>query len=282
MEINGAGCYATQTNQFPSGGKLQNVSPEEHRDEAQQNALTQQTGTMQHSPSSVPDDYKPISQRARNSVDSGVGRSSSTEDTDELASSIAQCIPAHESCESTTHVPSTGTNASHLEGLLTKMAMKIDQSLSEFGTSLRKLELQVQMLQREVSSLKRSLEISESTPNKPFCTSACSDSPETEPTPTVDSQSVYTRTMRLYSDSKIASDRKFEIKKNQMESAKKRPLSEIVHVSSDVHAITHVLVNKYLVVNDKVNLYSISHNLITLLAILMNIIVKMFLVFTIT
>ena len=65
-----------------------------------------------------------------------------------------------------------------------------------------------------------------------------------------DSQSVYTRTTRLYSDSKIARDRKFEIKKNQMESAKKRPISEIVHVSSDVHVITHVLVNKYLVVND--------------------------------
>lgn len=198
------------------------------------------------------DGQQSTSQSARlstGSVDSGVGRSSShnsysklshPEDTGELASSTAQCIPA------TTHVPLTGTDASHLEGLVVEMAIKINKSFSEFGTSLgknvkeltdrvRNLELQIQMLQREVTPLNgSSVETSESTPNQSSCTSPSLDSPETEQTPdmpTVNTRSQpYTRTAandRLYSDSKMTRDRKFEIKRKQLESARPRAFTAI-------------------------------------------------------
>ena len=253
MEIGKGGYCATQSSPV---GKLQNVHQEEHGDKAQQNALTQQTDTMQHSPSSS-SDYQSASRSARNSTnsaDSGVGRSSSQLScSDELESSTAQCFSVHESG----HVSSTDTDASNLETIVMEMR-KIEASLGkavkELTDQIRNLKLQIQRLQSEVSFLKgSSVETSESTPNQPSCTSPCSDPPETEPDVSiVDSQSqFYTRTNeRLNSDSKITRHRQFEIKKNQMESAKQRPHSEIIHVSSDVHETTHVLVNKYLVVND--------------------------------
>jgi len=264
----------TQTNQFPSVGKLQKVQ-EEHGGEAQQNAPTQQTDTMQHppssgTPSSVPDDYQSASHSAKNSTnspDSGVGRSPScnsssqlltSEDTDELESLTAQCVPVHDSGDSTAHVLSTDTDASNLETLVMEMARKIGASLGkvvkELTDRVENLELQIRRLQSEVRSLKRS-SVAESTSDLSSFTSPCPDSPETEPTldvSTVESQSqFYTRTKeRLNSDSKIMRHRQSEIKRKQVEFAKQRPHSEIIHVSSDVHETTHVLVNKYLVVND--------------------------------
>ena len=262
MEIDGGSCNVTQTNQFPSVGKLQKVQ-EEHGGEAQQNALTKQTDTMQQppssdTPSSVPDDYQSASQSAKNSTnspDSGVGRSPScnsssqlltSEDTDELESLTAQCVPMHESGDSTAHVLSTDTDASNLETLVMEMARKIGASLGkvvkELTDRVENLELQIRRLQSEVRSLKRS-SVAESTSNLSSFTSPCPDSPETEPTPdvsTVDSRSqFYTRTItkeRLNSDSKIMRHRQSEIKGKQV--AKQRPHSEIVHVSSDVNKYT--------------------------------------------
>ena len=254
MEIDGGGCNVTRTK------TLQNVHQEEHGGEAQQNALTKQTDTMQHPPSSgtPSSDYQSTSQSARNSTssaDSAVGRSSSQLScSDELESLTAQCFPVHESG----HVPSTDTDASNLKTLVMEMR-KIEASLGkavkELTDQVGNFKLEIRRLQSEVSSLKgSSVETSESTPNQSSCThtSPCPDSPETEPTPdvsTVDSQSqLYTRTIkneRLDSDSKIIRHRQSEIKRKQVEFAKKRPHS--IHVSSDVHETTHVLVNKYLV-----------------------------------
>ena len=223
-----------------------------------------------------------VSQSARlstGSVDSGVGRSSShnshsklfhQDDTDEVASPATQLLSAHNRGNTTTHVPLSGTDA-----LLTKIdrdnccAMEIKEIFSEFGASLKigkelidrvgNLESQVQMLLKEVRSLEpqvqmllkeSTVETSESTPNQPFSTSPSSDSPETELSPdipTVDSQSEpYTscRTeKRLNSDSKMARDRKFEIKRKQEESARPRPFSSI-DVSSDAFETTPILANK--------------------------------------
>ena len=218
-----------------------------------------------------------VSQSARlstGSVDSGVGRSSShnshsklfhQDDTDEVASPATQLLSAHNRGNTTTHVPLSGTDA-----LLTKIdrdnccAMEIKEIFSEFGTSLKigkeltdrvgNLESQFQMLLKEVRSLEPQVQMLlkestvESTPNQPFCTSPSSDSPETELSPdipTVDSQSEpYTRTeKRLNSDSKMARDRKFEIKRKQEESARPRPFSSI-DVSSDAFETTPILANK--------------------------------------
>ena len=41
IEIGEGGCYVTETNQFSSVGKFQNVHQEEHGGQTQQNALTQ-------------------------------------------------------------------------------------------------------------------------------------------------------------------------------------------------------------------------------------------------
>ena len=234
--------------------------------------LTQEMDTLQPTLASVTDNdgQQSASQSARlstGSVDSGVGRSSThnsysklfhAEDTGELASSTAQCTPEHESGNTTTHVPSTGTDTSYLEGVVTKMAMKINQSVLEFGTSLgknvkeltdrvRNLELQIQMLQREATPLNgSSVETSESTPNQSSCTSPSLDSPETEQTPDmpiVNTQSQpYTRTAakdRLYSDSKMTRDRKSEIKRKQLESARPRAFTAI-----DKSSTNQMLVNK--------------------------------------
>ena len=124
-------------------------------------------------------------------------------------------------------------------------ARELLNSFSEFEASLEKvgkeltdqignLESQV-MLQREVSPLNgSSVETSESTPDQPSSTSPCLDLPETEPTPdmsSVDTQSQpYTRTSandRLYSDSKMTRDRRFEMKRKQLGAVKARPLSEV-------------------------------------------------------
>ena len=258
-----------------AGRKSQKAYEEGYGDQAQptrHKPLTQEMDTLQPTLASVIDNdgQQSASQSARwstGSVDSGVGGSSSCNNSiqlshaEELASSTAQCIPLHERGNTTTHVPSTGTDASHVEGLVMEMAIKINKSFLEFGTSLGKnvkeltdrvgkLEVQIQKLQSKASSLKESsVEASESTPNQPSCTPPCCDSPETEQTPgmpTVSTQSeLYSRTAakdRLYSDGKMTRDRKFEIKRKQLESAKKRPVSEIVHVSSNVHETTHVFV----------------------------------------
>ena len=228
--------------------------------------LTQETDSLQPSLASITDNdgHQSVSQSARlstGSVDSGVDRSSThnsysklchPNDNGELASPAAQCIPVHNRGNTTTHVPLSGTDPS-----LTKIdrdnccAMEVKEIFSEFGASLKigkeltdrvgNLESQVKMLLKEVRSLEShvqmlleesTVETSESTPNQLSCTSPCSDSPETEPSPdihTVDSQSEpYTRTeKRLNSDSKMARDRKFEIKRKQKESARPRPFSSI-------------------------------------------------------
>ena len=243
-----------------AGGKSQKAYEEEYGAQlTHYKPLTHETDIQPPSVSFTDNDgQQSTSQSARlstGSVDSGVGRSSThnsysklshAEDTGELASSTAQRILVHESGNTTTYVPSTGTDTSYLEGVVTKMAMKINQSVSEFGTSLgknvkeltdrvRTLELQIQMLQREVTLLNgSSVETSESTPNQSSCTSPSLDSLETEQTPdmpTVNTQSQpYTRTAakdRLYSDSKMTRDRKFEIKRKQLESSRPRAFTAI-------------------------------------------------------
>ena len=262
-----------------AGGKSRKAYEEGYGDQAQlthYKPLTQETDTLQLPLTSVTDNdgQQSASQSARlstGSVDSGVGRSSShnsyselshTEDTGGLAPSTAQCIPAHESGNTTTHMLLSSTDALLSEELVMKTdrddcyPMGINQILSEFLEKVTdrvgNLELQIQMLQREVSSLKgSSVEASESTPDQSSCTSPCRDLPETEPTPdmsTVDTQSQpYTRTAakeRLYSDSKMTRDRKFEIKRMQQESARPRAFTATVDVSSEAFGTCKQNANK--------------------------------------
>ena len=302
MEKDGGGCYATQTNQSPLVGKLQNVHQEELGSGAQQN--TQQRDTMQHPQSSFPDDYQSALQSARNfelskvdSVDPGVSRSYSSsqlshlEDAFELGSPTEEFIPTPESADtgtSSTQASLTSTDASHSKRLMKEMnrdnchPMETNQSLSDFVASLGKKQKQLEqltnqfknlklkarellnslsefeaslekvgkelkdqvgnlesqvMLQGEVSSLKgSSVETSESTHNQSSCTSPCLDSPENVIPLTLDMSSVdtqsqpYTRTSandRLYSDSMMTRDRRFEMKREQLRTVKPRPLSEV-------------------------------------------------------
>ena len=260
-----------------AGGKSRKAHEEEYGGQAQlthYKRLTQETEILQPPLVSVTDSdgQQLVSQSARlstGSVDSGVGRSSShnsytklshPEDTDELASSAAQC---NESGNTTTHVLLSSIDASLSEELVMKTdcyPMGLNQILSEFLEKVRKeltdrvgsLEQQIKMLQREVSSLKGSfVEASESTHNESSCTSSCRDSPETEATPgipTVNTQSqLYSRTTineRLNSDSKIARNRKFEIKRMQQESARPRAFTGTVDVSSEAFGTTHMLASK--------------------------------------
>ena len=163
------------------------------------------------------------------------------------------CHPMETNQSLSEFVASLGKKQKQLEQLidqcknLKQKARELLNSLSEFEASLEKvgkelkdqvgnLESQV-MPQREVSSLKgSSVETSESTHNQSSCTSPCLDSPEnviplTPDMSSVDTQSQpYTRTSandRLYSDSMMTRDRKFEMKRTQLRTVKPRPLSEV-------------------------------------------------------
>ena len=173
-------CNVTQTNQSPSVGKLQNVHQEECEPGAQ---LNEQRDTMQHSQSSVPDDYQSSAlQSARNSklnkvdsVDSGVGRSYSSSqlshlDSVELPSPTAESILAPESIDtgsSSTQVSSTSTDTLQSDGLMMEMdddcdPMQTRQSHSKFVASLGKKQLeqltdQLKNLKLKASDLLNSL-----------------------------------------------------------------------------------------------------------------------------
>ena len=178
------------------------------------------------------------------------------------------CHPMETNQSLSEFVASLGKKQKQLEQLIDQCknlklkARELLNSLSEFEASLEKvgkeltenLESQV-MLQREVSSLKgSSVETSESTPNQSSCTSPSLDSPEnviplTPDMPTVDTQSQpYTRASandRLYSDSIMTRDRRFEMKRKQLRTVKPRPLSEVGSDGCAWKLLTHCqVVNK--------------------------------------
>ena len=163
------------------------------------------------------------------------------------------CHPMQTKQSLSEFVASLGKKQKQLEQLIDQFknlklkACELLNSLSEFEASLEKVgkELTDQignlespvMRQGEVSSLKgSSVETSESTPNQSSCNSPSLDSPEkviplTPDMSSVDTQSQpYTRTSandRLYSDSIMTIDRRFEMKRKQLRTVKPRPLSEV-------------------------------------------------------
>lgn len=250
MEIYKGGYCATQSSPV---GKLQNVHQEENGDKAQQNPLTQQTDTMQHPPLSVPDYHQSASQNTRNSIHSiepcvcrrssqnSYRKLSHPENTGELASSTA-CTPVQERSNTTTHVPSTGTDTSQLEGLFIEMAMQIYQSFPEFEASLvkavKELTNRVENLEREVHMMRRDSErvnsFSESASNQASSSSPYLESVEdihTSASTKITADKPEHLTSRHQTDTMmITKHRRVEIRK-KLQSMRRRPISEQIDVS---------------------------------------------------
>jgi len=180
------------------------------------------------------------------------------ENTGELASSTA-CTPVQEKSNTTTHVPSTGTDALHLEGLLIEMAMQIYQSFPKFEASLvkavKELTNRVENLEREFHMMRREFErvksSSESASNQASSSSPYLDSVEekTEQLPDIHT-SASTKitadkpqhlTNRHQTDTMlITTHRRLEIR-NKLQYMRQRPISEQIDVSMLVESIELLL-----------------------------------------